>query len=108
MNKDKGIIQVGVLEKEGMYEFFVKDNGPGIDKVNYEKIFKIFQTLSSKDEVDSTGIGLTIVKKIIELNGGEIWLESELGESTTVYFTIPKRKNPLMTTGKPIKENRHE
>lgn len=74
--------------------FSVKDNGPGIDKQYHEKIFAIFQTLQRRDEVESTGVGLAIVKKIIEDQGGKIWVESAVGEGADFRFFWPKqRKN---------------
>jgi len=69
----------------------VSDNGPGIDRKYHKKIFQIFQTLTPRDENESTGIGLTLVKKIIETLGGEIWLESEPGLGSTFYFTFNKK-----------------
>ncbi|MBI4852110.1 MAG: PAS domain S-box protein [Acidobacteria bacterium] len=85
-HKNKGIIEIGVREEEN-YEFYVKDDGPGIDLRYHKKIFEIFQTLEAKSNVESTGIGLAIVKKIVETQGGCVWLESEVGQGTTFYFT---------------------
>jgi signal transduction histidine kinase len=68
----------------------VTDNGPGIDEKYHEKIFQLFQTLAPRDNGESTGIGLTLVKKIVELYGGEVWLESTPGEGSTFFFTLPK------------------
>ena len=89
-DKDNGLIEIGVEETAKHWKFHVKDNGIGIDKKYQEKVFEIFQTLKSRDEVESTGVGLTIVKKIIEHVGGEIWMDSELGIGSTFFFTIPK------------------
>lgn len=89
-DKPKGVIKIGCEDKGECWQFYVADNGPGIDSKYFEKIFQIFQTLSSRDEKESTGIGLTIVKKIIETNGGHIWVESKMGEGCTFFFTIPK------------------
>jgi len=69
----------------------VADNGPGIDEKYHEKVFQIFQTLGPKDTPGSTGVGLAVVKKIIEQMGGEIWIESVAGEGSTFFFTIPFR-----------------
>ncbi len=85
-------IHVGCKEEEGAWKFHVRDNGPGIDKQYFEKIFEMFQRLGKKEEHEGTGIGLTIVKKIIEKHKGRIWLESALGQGTTFYFTIPINK----------------
>ena len=69
----------------------VSDNGIGIDEKYLKKIFEIFQTLDEIKSINSTGVGLTIVKKVIEVHGGKIWVESEKGEGTTFHFSIPKR-----------------
>jgi len=68
--------------------FSIKDNGVGIDKKNHSKIFNAFQAYTSSQK--STGLGLSIVKKIIEAYKGEIWLESELGVSTTFFVKLNK------------------
>jgi len=90
MDKEKGQIKVGCIEEEGFWKFSIADNGPGIDEKYFKKIFKIFQTLSPPDETDSTGIGLSIAQKIVKLNGGKIWVESNPGEGSTFFFTLPK------------------
>ena len=88
-DKKEGLINIGMEKREDKELFYVKDNGMGIETSHFEKIFVIFQTLKPRDTVESTGIGLTIVKKIVEYYDGEIWLESELGTGTTFYFTLP-------------------
>ncbi|MGB2863168.1 MAG: PAS domain S-box protein [Sedimentisphaerales bacterium] len=90
MDKPEGQIKVGCVEQDGFWKFSVADNGPGIDEKYHKKIFKIFQTLSAQDRIDSTGIGLSIVKKIVELNAGIVWVESESGKGSTFFFTVPK------------------
>ena len=90
-DKEKGVIEIGVTDKRQYWEFFVKDNGKGIDAVYFEKIFKTFRKLENRQE--SSGIGLSIVKKIVDLYGGEIWLTSELGKGTIFYFTLKKQPN---------------
>lgn len=87
-NKEKGIIEIDFKENSSFYQFSVKDNGIGIAKEFHNKIFKIFQSLNKR--ADSTGIGLSIVKKIVTLYEGTIWLESELEVGTTFHFTIKK------------------
>lgn len=72
------------------YKFCVADNGDGIEPEYHEKVFVIFQTLEARDKVESTGVGLAIVKKIIEEKGGEAWVESEKGKGARFYFTWPK------------------
>ena len=83
-------ISIGSEEDGKFWKFHIRDNGPGIEKEFHEKIFQIFQTLKTKDEMNSTGIGLSVVKKIIESNGGKIWIESKQGEGSTFFFTIKK------------------
>lgn len=75
--------------------FSVKDNGPGIDPRFHEKIFIIFQTLNRRDVVESTGVGLAIVKKIIEDQGGKIWVESEIGAGANFRFFWPNYRKKL-------------
>lgn len=89
-DKDKGVINVSVEQFGEIYEFCVKDDGPGIDPLYHEKVFKIFQTLKPRDEVEGSGIGLAVVKKMIEAAGGVISLESEAGQGCVFRFTFPK------------------
>jgi len=91
IDKPQGQIKINCQQEENCWKFSVSDNGPGIEKQHFEKIFKIFQTLSPKDENESTGIGLSIAKKIIESGGGRIWLESQPGKGSTFFFTLPKQ-----------------
>ncbi|NRD19199.1 PAS domain S-box protein [Winogradskyella eckloniae] len=88
IDKPEGLIRIKVKELPSYYEFSVSDNGIGIDKKYHDKIFKIFHSL--KKSKDSTGIGLSIVKKIVDLHEGEIWLDSQVDLGTTFYFTIKK------------------
>ncbi len=90
IDKDKGLIEIDVEDKNLYYLFSITDNGVGIEKKFHEKIFKIFQSLK-KGKV-SSGIGLSIVKKIVDLYDGRIWLESVVGQGTTFYFTLRKQK----------------
>jgi len=87
-DKDNGIVEVDFVEEPSFYQFSVKDNGIGIEKKFHDRIFKIFHSLNKSKE--STGIGLSIVKKIVDLHEGNIWLDSELGKGTTFFFTIKK------------------
>ncbi len=90
-DKPKGIIKIGCTEEKDEWKFYISDNGPGIEKEYWEKIFKIFQTLGLEKSEESTGIGLTIVKKVIDMYKGRIWIESKIKEGTTFYFTLPKQ-----------------
>jgi two-component system sensor kinase FixL len=90
IDKPVGFVTISCADEGAMWRFAVKDNGPGIDSRYYDQIFQIFQTLSPPDDKGSTGIGLTLVKKIVEMHGGTIWVESNLGEGSTFFFTLPK------------------
>ena len=89
MDKPEGRITVGCVRDGDFWRFHVADNGPGIDEKHFERIFRIFQTLAPRDEFESTGVGLTLVKKIVEMYGGQVWVESEPGRGSTFYFTLP-------------------
>ena len=90
MDKTEGHIAVNGTEFDASWRFSVSDNGPGIEEKHFQTIFQMFRTLSPRDGFESTGVGLTIVKKIVEMHGGTIWVESEPGQGTTFLFTIPK------------------
>ena len=92
MDKTDGQISIRHEEAADMWQFSISDNGPGIDPRYHEKIFRIFQTLKSRDDSESTGIGLALVKKIVERHKGQIWLESEVGHGSTFSFTLPKKE----------------
>jgi len=95
MDKPKGKVRIGCVEEDGFWKFSIADNGPGIEEKYFERIFKIFQTLSARDEFESTGVGLTVVKKIIGMYGGKIWVQSEPGKGSTFFFTLPKQKGKI-------------
>ena len=100
-NKEQKKIEISCREEGKFWEFMIKDNGPGIDKRFHEKVFVIFQTLKARDEFESTGIGLSIVKKIVEEAGGSIRIESTPGEGAAFYFTVPKNQiDASLITGK--------
>ncbi|HNQ62209.1 MAG TPA: ATP-binding protein, partial [Bacteroidia bacterium] len=91
-DKENIHIKVSVVESDKGWEFSVKDNGPGIEEQYHEKVFIIFQTLNRRDDVESTGVGLAIVKKIIEDQGGKIWVESDGKNGSDFRFIWPKVK----------------
>jgi light-regulated signal transduction histidine kinase (bacteriophytochrome) len=85
-------VHVTAKEDRNNWIFSVSDNGIGIDPQYADRIFKIFQRLHTRDEYPGTGIGLAVCKRIAEQHGGTIWIESVPRSGTSVYFTIPKRK----------------
>lgn len=95
MDKADGRIAVA-CEDDGMFwRFSVADNGPGIESRHFERIFQLFQTLAPRDRVESTGVGLALVKKIVELLGGRVWVQSTVGTGTIFHFTLPKGPRAL-------------
>jgi signal transduction histidine kinase len=95
MDKPQGQVRIGCIEEDGFWKFSVADNGPGIEEKYFEKIFQMFQTLAPRDDVESTGVGLTVAKKIVELYGGKIWVESKVGQGSTFIFTLPKQEKEV-------------
>ena len=87
--KDAQVV-VGSQEKEKEFLFYVRDNGIGIDKQYHQCIFDLFYRLQELKNVEGTGVGLTIVQRVLETYGGKVWLESEKGKGATFYFSIPK------------------
>ncbi len=85
-----GKVEILVENRESLLQFTIIDDGPGIAEENHEKIFDIFKTLAKHDDKKGTGIGLAIVKKIVEGQGGSFWVESELGKGSSFSFTWPK------------------
>ncbi|HZP80735.1 MAG TPA: ATP-binding protein [Chthonomonadaceae bacterium] len=89
-HRPEGHIRVSVQDAGEFYEFAVTDDGPGIAPQYHDKVFVIFQTLEARDKVENTGLGLSLVKKIVESQGGTICLESAEGAGATFRFTWPK------------------
>ena len=83
-------IEIGCTDRGDSYEFYVKDNGIGIDPKYHGKIFEMFQRLKQTEDEEGTGLGLAIVDKIVKNHGGEVWVESEKGGGATFHFTLPK------------------
>jgi len=89
--KRQSFIEIECKDRKKVYEFAVRDNGIGIDPADHERIFEVFQKCVKNDEhSNGTGVGLTIVKKIVEHHGGIVWVESKLDKGAAFYFTLPK------------------
>lgn len=97
MDKPDGVVRVGCIDDGQEWRFFVADDGPGIDPRHFEKIFQLFQTLAPRDRVESTGVGLALVKKIVEMYHGRLWVDSAPGAGATFWFTFPKNSMPGST-----------
>ena len=93
MDKPVGQVKIGCIDEDEFWKFYIIDNGCGIERKHFERIFKLFQTLSPGSGVENTGIGLSIVKKTVELNGGSVSVESEVSKGSTFSFTFPKQKS---------------
>ena len=90
-DRDDGVIDIKGIDQGESVQFSVTDNGPGIAPQFHSKVFEMFQTLNARDKVESTGVGLTLVKRIVEDLGGSIRVESEEGEGATFLFNLPKK-----------------
>ncbi len=87
-HKEEKSLELGYEDKNTHWQFYIKDNGKGIEEMYFEKVFVAFSKL--ENDYKSAGMGMAIAKKVVEMYGGEIWLESEVNVGTTVYFTIKK------------------
>ena len=90
MDKAEGKIHIGCVDDNEYWRFSVSDNGPGIEQRHFERIFQLFQTLAPRDRIESTGVGLALVKKIVEMYGGQVSLDSTPGVGSTFSFTLHK------------------
>ncbi|GEM_PF-277525 len=96
-------VEVGYEEGPREFVFYVRDNGMGIEERYREKIFELFERLGPADDPESTGAGLAICRRIVEEWGGRIWVESQPGEGSTFYFSVPKRPGGIR-----LHENGHD
>jgi PAS domain S-box-containing protein len=85
-------VHISVQVRDTDYLFSVRDNGIGIAPEYYDRLFKIFQRLHTREEYPGSGIGLAVCKRIVERHGGQIWIDSQVGKGSTIYFTLSKRK----------------
>jgi signal transduction histidine kinase len=89
-NKENGVITVSAQEFPRYYQFSIKDNGPGIPVRYHKQIFELFKTLQPRDEVEGSGMGLSIIKKLLDYHDGSIVVESDGKSGTCFTFTWPK------------------
>ena len=82
-------VVLGAVRRDDAWELWCSDNGIGIDQQYADRVFVIFQRLHAKDAYEGTGIGLALCKKIVEFHGGEIWLDSDVTQGTTIRWTLP-------------------
>ena len=92
-----GHVQIAVQDLGEFFEFSISDDGPGIAPEYHERIFQLFQTLKPRDQVEGSGMGLAIVKKIVESRNGRITVTSEPGQGATFTFTWPKEQESTRT-----------
>lgn len=89
--KEKPVIEVGATETDEAVTIYIKDNGAGFDMKNYNRLFGAFQRLHGLSEFEGSGVGLMIIKRIIDRHGGKVWAEAKVNEGATFYFSLPKQ-----------------
>ncbi|MCP4689309.1 MAG: PAS domain S-box protein [Desulfobacterales bacterium] len=94
LGKPEGEVVISCGDNGAFWEFCVRDDGVGIEERHFDKIFKIFQSLKPSSDMESSGIGLSLVKKIAERNGGAVRVESTVNEGSAFFFTMPKKQEP--------------
>ena len=104
MDKPAGRITLDCTREGKLWHFSVADNGPGIDAKYFGKVFQLFQTLAPRDKVEGTGVGLALAKRIVEGEGGTIWLESTLGSGATFHFTLPAAATRNVQSSRPYSQ----
>lgn len=99
-DRDRGQIDIEVADAGEVVRCSVSDDGPGVPADLRDRVFRLFQTLRPRDEVEGSGMGLAIVKKVVEAHGGEVWLEGRDPRGTTITFTWPKSSSASEQTSR--------
>ncbi|MGH1365890.1 MAG: sensor histidine kinase [Calditrichia bacterium] len=102
MDKENGKVEVSYTRSASECIFCIKDNGPGISEKHFDRIFRIFQTVSGKESFENTGVGLSIIKKIVENYGGRVWIESVEGEGSSFFFSLPNNMSVNASEEEPV------
>ncbi|WP_438464709.1 CHASE domain-containing protein [Marinomonas sp. PE14-40] len=89
-NRENLHLEFNCAEQTDVFTFSIKDNGPGIETKHFDQIFKMFKTLEPRDKVEGSGMGLALIKKVVNTYGGRVYVTSELGQGSTFYFDWPK------------------
>lgn len=92
--KEQPLVEVGCTETNNDITFFVRDNGAGFDMAGYPRLFGAFQRLHGAKDFEGIGLGLLLVKRIVEKHGGAVSAEGRVNEGATFYFTLPKASLP--------------
>lgn len=87
---DRPVIEIGCRDRGDSHQFYVRDNGIGIDPKHHRRIFEMFHRVQDIEDKDGTGLGLAIVDRIVNNHGGKVWVESEKGKGAIFYFALPK------------------
>ena len=90
-SKDVAVIEVGFREADNENIYYVKDNGVGFDPLDSDKVFSPFHRLPGSREIEGSGVGLSIVERIVSRHGGRVWAEGRINEGAVFYFSLPKQ-----------------